>query len=286
MNSLTLKSPAKINLYLDVLHKRPDGYHEIRTLFERIDLCDTLTFHKTKTDSIISLTATSNRVPLDKKNLASRAAEVLLKKRGKGPGVHIHLEKRIPVAAGLGGGSSNAATTLLGVNQLFGLGLSRKELTRIGRKLGSDVPFFLLESPFALGKGRGDQVQPVRSSLKITHLIVNNKVMVSTREVYKRLNFALTRSGPGVKILKHFVETGDRSAVKEGCFNALENPAITYCPDIVQVKDLLKRYGLEGVLSGSGGSLFAFVKSLDQAKAVRKAILSKQDWDVFICRTY
>jgi len=285
MQSLTLKSPAKLNLYLDVLRKRSDGYHDIETLFERIDLFDRITL--TKIPKGIRLTSNTREIPWDATNLAYRAAELLFQKKGSGKGVHIHLHKRIPIAGGLGGGSSNAATVLLGLNRLFRFHLSQKMLLSLGRRLGSDVPFFLLETPFAIGTNRGDRLIPIRSSLNILHLIVNNRVKVYTEGVYQQVNFTLTRKSQGVKILQHFVEKGDLSGLIENCYNALEGSALKACPGILKVKETLTTLGAEGVtLSGSGPTVFGFAKSLSQIKALRKAILSKYDWDVFICRTY
>ena len=284
MQSLTLKSPAKLNLYLGLLRKRADGYHDIETIFERIDLFDRVTL--TKISSGIRITANTRAVQWDHTNLAYRAAEMILRKKGKGQGVHIHLRKKIPIAGGLGGGSSNAASVLLGLNRLFRLGLSRKVLLAMGRKLGADVPFFLLETPFAIGRKKGDQVVPIRSSMRVLHLIVNNRVKVSTQGVYQQANFALTKRAQGVKIFQHFMRKGDLSGLMKSCYNALEQPAMKRYPAVSKVKKTLQTFGLHGVtLSGSGPTFFGFAESLSQAKALRKAILSKHKWDVFICRT-
>ncbi len=283
--TLTLKSPAKLNLYLDVLRRRPDGYHDIITCFERIDLADRITL--TPASFGIRLTANTREIPWDETNLAFRAAEAILRKTGTRRGVRIHLHKQIPVAAGLGGGSSNAATVLLGLNRLFRLGLSRKALLILGRHLGADVPFFLLETPFAMGQKRGDQVRPIQSPLKISHLIVNNRVKLSTQGVYQQGNFTLTRKRPDVKILQRFLERGNLRGLVERCYNALEPPAAKSCPEILEMKKALQTMGLEGVgLSGSGPTVFGFAKNLHHAKRMRRTILSKHDWDVFICQTY
>jgi len=285
MNSLTLKSPAKLNLYLNVLRRRTDGYHDIETLFERIDLFDRVTL--AKIPSGIRITSNRKDIPLDASNLAVRAAQKILQRSRKGLGVHIHLQKRIPIAAGLGGGSSNAATVLAGLDRLFHLRLSQKALLAIGRSLGSDVPFFLLRTPFAVGRKRGDVVTPIRGSLKLIHLVVNNRVKVHTREVYQQANFTLTRRRGGVKIFQHFVERDDVTGLIDNCYNALEAPAAKAHPSILKVKKILKALGLKGVtLSGSGPTCFGFTDSLSQAKTLRKRLSRKYHWDVFICRTY
>ena len=285
MRSLTLKSPAKLNLYLNILRKRADGTHDIETLFERINLFDRVTL--TKIPSGIRITSNQKEIPLDASNLAVRAAQKVLRKRGKGFGVHIHLKKRIPIAAGLGGGSSNAATVLLGLNRLFHLRLSQKALLTIGRSLGADVPFFLLETPFAVGQERGDVVTPIRSPLKLIHLVVNNRVKVYTKEVYQQANFTLTRERRNVKIFQHFVERGDVTGLIDNCYNALEAPAAKAHPSISKVKKILKAFGLKGVtLSGSGATCFGFADNLSQARTICKRLSKKYRWDVFICRTY
>lgn len=284
MNSLVLKSPAKLNLYLDVLRKRPDGYHDIETIFERIDLFDRITLAKIP----FGIRITSNRrdLPLDQTNLAYRAASLIFRGKAKG-GVRIHLHKRIPVAAGLGGGSSNAATVLMGLNRLYHFRIPFRKLLSMGETLGSDVPFFLYQTPFAIGRKKGDQIVPVRSSLKMLHLIVNNRVKVLTKEVYQQVSFTLTKKSQGAKIFQHFIEKKDLNGLIENCYNALEAPAIKGYPGILKIKETLKAHGVEGAtLSGSGPTVFGFARSLSQAKALRKAILSKYDWDVFICSTY
>jgi len=192
------------------------------------------------------------------------------------------------VAAGLGGGSSNAATVLLGLNELFGFRLSQKALLGLGKRLGADVPFFLLKTPFAIGRKKGDQLTPFKTHLKFTHLIVNNRVKVSTQGVYQQANLGLTRKGGKVKIFQQFIKQHDDfKGVAKRCFNALETPAIARYPSILKVRQTLETLGVSGVtLSGSGPTFFGFAKNIREARAFRKAILSKHDWDVFICQTY
>ena len=149
MNRLVLKSPAKLNLYLDVLRKRPDGFHDIDTIFEKIALFDIITIKPLGKG--IKVTSDNPALPTGKKNLAYKAARILFEKTGFKKGVSINIKKNIPLSSGLGGGSSNAASTLLGVNRLFKLGLNKKELVEIAKTLGAYVPFFLYDYNFALG---------------------------------------------------------------------------------------------------------------------------------------
>ena len=285
MNTLTLKSPAKLNLYLNVLRKRPDGYHDIETLFERIDLADTITLRKTPIG--IRLTTDHPTLPIDSSNLAYRAAELFFQKLHRPGGIRIHLKKRIPVAAGMGGGSSNAATVLLGLNRLYGRPFPRKTLFQMAHKLGADVSFFLLQKSFAWGRKRGDVLTPISSRLKILHLIVNPEVMVSTKEVYEGLRIGLTKRAVDAKIFQRLLKDADLSGLIDKCYNVLEASVAHKCSPIYTVRQQLEALGLQGVtLSGSGPTLFGFTLNLQQARRFRESLLSQKNWNVFICKTF
>ncbi|MDP2905080.1 MAG: 4-(cytidine 5'-diphospho)-2-C-methyl-D-erythritol kinase, partial [Candidatus Omnitrophota bacterium] len=159
-NAVVIKSYAKLNLYLAVLNKRKDNYHNIETLFERIDLHDTIALKKLP-GKAIKIVCDHPAVPADTSNLCYKSAKLLQKSLGVNYGVEIKITKRIPVAAGLGGGSSNAAYTLIGLNKLWRLGLSKDKLARLGRLIGADVPFFIMNTPFAIATGRGDKIKPL-----------------------------------------------------------------------------------------------------------------------------
>ena len=285
MNALTLRSPAKLNLYLNVLRKRPDGYHDIETLFERIDLADTIRLRKIPKG--VLLTTSHPSLPTDGRNLVVRAAELFFKKLNRPGGVKIHLTKRIPIAAGMGGGSSNAATTLLGLNHLYKSPFPKKSLFQMGRRLGADVPFFLLQKRFAWGKKRGDSLTPIPSRMKILHLVVTPRVMVSTQAVYQGLRIALTKRASGVKIFQHLLREDDLSGLIEKCYNVLEASVTVKRPSIHTVRKTLEFLGLQGVtLSGSGPTFFGFPRTLPEAKRFRHMLLSRKDWGVFICKTF
>ena len=285
MRALTLKSPAKLNLYLNVLRKRPDGYHDIETLFERIDLADTITLRKTA--SGIQLTSDHPALPTDQRNLAYRAAELFFQKLRRPGGVRIHLKKRIPIAAGMGGGSSNAATVLLGLNRLYAHPFPQKALFRMARKLGADISFFLLQKSFAWGRGRGDLLTPISSRLKIIHLLVTPQVMVSTREVYEGFRIGLTKRPSDAKIFERLLRDADLSGLIDKCYNVLETSVADKYPPIYTVRRALEDLGLQGVtLSGSGPTLFGFALNLQQARRFRETLLSQKDWNVFICKTF
>ena len=156
MNELTIRANAKINLFLEVLNKRDDGYHNIETVFQSIDLYDTIVLRESHSDAI-QIESDHPRVPLDSSNLAHRAARLLAAESGRAPGIVIHITKRIPVGAGLAGGSADAAATLMGLNELWDLGLDTEALSQIGKRLGADVPF-CISGGTAMGRARGDRL--------------------------------------------------------------------------------------------------------------------------------
>jgi len=188
-NTLRLESPAKVNLRLEILKRREDGYHELRTVFQKISLHDTLSFSLRKGRGV-SITADHPKLPVGKKNLVYRAVQSMLKVSGYRGGVHVEIEKRIPLGAGLGGGSSNAATTMKALNQLLEMNLPEKELMRMGLEIGADVPFFFLESA-AIGSGVGERLKKVKLP-NLWYVLIYPNFEVSTRWAYQ--NFVLARS--------------------------------------------------------------------------------------------
>ena len=285
MYSLKLKSPAKINLYLKVLRKRKDGYHQIKTVFERISLCDDIEIKK-RTDKKIKIICNHPDVPKDRSNLMYRAADLLRRDYGKIVGLDIRLKKRIPVASGLGGGSSNAASVLLGLNRLWCLGLKTDDLLDYARKIGSDVPFFVLESSFAIGTGRGDKLENIPNLRSIWHILVVPRKKLSAKEIYSSLNLRLTKNRDNVNMLIYALRKFDLPQVKKYIRNDLEKAASKIFPKLFQIKEKLKSLGIEGQsLSGSGPAIFGIVKSRKGAETQAKSLKSKS-WQVFVVRTY
>lgn len=281
---LTLKSYAKVNLYLEVLNLRKDGFHNIRTIFERISLCDTISFKKIKSKAI-KIKCAHPAVPIDKTNLCWRAAKLLQDYSGTDKGVEIKITKRIPVAAGLGGGSSDAATTLIGLNKLWGLGLSREKLVRLAARIGADVSFFLYNTPFALGEGIGDRIKPLPQHRvrRFWHLLVVPDISVSTPLVYKEWDRAkknkkvwLTKPAPDVKMF-----------LSKPFFNSLEAVTLNLYPVVARVKDKLKRSGLDSVLmSGSGPAVFGILSSRKEAVSLsRKIAKNLRCRGIFVVKT-
>jgi len=292
MRDIDLHSPAKINLFLDVFGKRSDGYHDIITVFEKIDLCDTIRL-KSLPSGEIKLTSDNKKLPLGESNLAYKAALLLKNTYGTSEGVSIHIEKKIPIAAGLGGGSSNAATTLKGLNKLWKLGLGQNTLYDLGRKLGADVPFFIFNFPFALGVGKGDEVSPIKSALNMWHLIISPPVSVLTKDIYKETSLNLTESRPDVKIIVHAIRKNDLRGIKNGLHNTLEPIVNKKVTDIPKVKDFVKKMGFDAVkVTGSGPTIFVLTGDRKEAetlgKELRKSLTdkSKSGWSVFVAKTY
>jgi len=279
-DTLILDSPAKVNLRLEILGKREDGYHEIRTIFQKISLCDTLHFSLIRKRGIY-ISTDNPSLPAGEKNLAYRAAEMLFDRSDYKGGISIEIQKRIPLGAGLGGGSSNAATTLKALNLLLKTGLSRKELMEIGLQIGADVPFFLMKGA-AIGTGIGENLEKV----EIPHLwflLINPKFEVSTRWAYQ--NFVLTKKRFHYNIHKLLESPSKISRILR---NDLEEVVATAYPQINKMKEVLSSVGAEGVLmTGSGPTVFgvfpngkraleAFRKMKNEAKREGWIVLKTQ----------
>jgi len=273
-NTLLLRAPAKINLYLEVLGSRPDGYHEIRTVMQTVSLFDELSF-SLRDDAELLLRATGDGLPPPKDNLVIRAAELLRRRTGCRLGAEIRLSKAIPPGRGLGGGSSDCAATLLALNHLWRLNLPADELERLAAELGSDVPFFL-RGGTALCEGRGERLSPVKVPSTFHYVLVLPATTVSTRQVYAACERRLTRKGGGVSMRRMVsaLRSADVSLVGCGLYNALQAPAFLVNPKLRQIADALRglseRLGAMGLsLTGSGSGFFLLVE--DRVLARRAA---------------
>ena len=283
---LHLRAPAKLNLYLRVLGKRPDGYHEIETLFERIDLADELTI-EAHPDQLL-LTCTDSTLSCGEDNLILKAARLLRQASGTIQGARLQLIKRIPIAAGLGGGSSDAAATLLGLNRLWKLGLEPSRLQELGASLGSDVPFFLADAPWAIGRGRGERCEPLPGGLSLAHVLVVPDARLSTREIYESEGFNLTAQAPSISMMGHAFSNGSLSELAKGLWNDLEPEAIRRCPAISRIQHQLRAFGCLGTrLSGSGPAVFGLCRDAAQARAIADALPAKADssWRIAMVQT-
>lgn len=270
-------APAKINLFLEVDSKRKDGYHNITTLFLKVGLYDRLSFKET--DSGIKLICKHSLMPDDpKKNLVYRAASLLHKRLSNDKGIEIHLEKNIPIGAGLGGGSSDAAVTLLALNDIWELGLSTKELCTVGRKLGADVPLFLLPDAAVLAKGIGDRLKPQRVDKKFWIVLINPGIFVSTKDIYEAIPVSLTKTGIDVKLLIHALKNADIDLIGKTLFNRLEAVAFKRHKLLASVKQKVSALGVRAVLmSGSGSVIFGILRKRGEAVGIKSGLQGIHD---------
>lgn len=272
-------APAKVNLYLKVLAKRSDGYHDIETIMQTISLYDTLLFSESK-DSQIKLNCNNSLLPVDESNLIHKAIQILRDYTHCERGIDIYLKKRIPIAAGLGGGSSDAAATLLALNKLWQLGLRREELMNLGVKLGADVPF-LLEKGTVLARGIGDKLTSLKPIPKTWMILVCPPIKVSTKWVYDKVKFKLTKNDFAIKIVPQ--NWGDNLAFS--LFNSLEEITLRYYPIIDDIKKEFIRLGALGTLmSGSGPSVFGIAANKKEAKLIYNYFKSG-NYPVWLVRT-
>ncbi len=255
---LLVKAPAKINLSLDVLHKRPDGYHEVEMIMTTIDLADRIELTLLNEDKINILT--HNRfVPDDQRNLAFQAAKLLKERFAIKKGVTIAIEKNIPVAAGLAGGSSDAAATLRGLNKLWNLGLSLDQLAELGAEIGSDVSFCVYGGT-ALAKGRGELITEIPAPPTCWVILAKPFIGVSTAEVYRRLDLKNVNH-PNIGKMIEALQTKDYEKVCGQVGNVLEEVTLNLYPEVAQIKEQMKRFGADAVLmSGSGPTVFGLVQ--------------------------
>ena len=287
---LVIKSFAKLNLYLQVLNKRKDNFHNLSTLFCRIDLADTIIL-KNRKDNLIKIKCVHPDVPSNATNLCWRAAQLLRKKFNLKTGLSIEIKKRIPVGAGLGGGSSDAASVLLGLNKYWNLNLPKTELARLAAKLGSDLPFFIYDAKFAAAAGRGDKIKPIASlkKLKLWFILVYPMIKVSTPLIYQKFDHfsGLTRPHCNVKILTSELLKKGKEINANCLFNDLEVVTTRFHPVVNQVKKALSNIGLEKIMmSGSGPAVFAICNSQKQAKVLSGKLAKKHKaWDIFVTCT-
>ena len=276
MHSLTLKSPAKLNLSLKVIGRRPDGYHELVTLFHRISLCDEISF--TKKAEGVSIHSSNKELPCDKSNLIAKAYSLLKEKYPEMGGISVAIKKNIPIAAGLGGGSSNAASTLLALNQLYDLRLSRKVLARFGTKLGADIPFFLYEMNQAIGAGIGEKILSRAAKGKHWFLLVVSNKGLMTKEVYRELSpkertGSLTKEMATARILCKLLDCKDFAKASRLLRNDLEPAAFRLRASIKKMLDhLLKLGAFTARMSGSGPTIFAIFSSRKQAEQLASKV--------------
>jgi 4-diphosphocytidyl-2-C-methyl-D-erythritol kinase len=264
---------AKINLGLWVIRRRPDGFHEIVTVFHRISLHDTIQVEKAE-----SLEVLCKGGPEGADNLVHRAARALSDFTGQALPARIEIEKRIPMGRGLGGGSSDAATTLVALNRIYELGLPADDLIEIGARLGADVPFFLLDCGAALARGKGEKLTPLDSNLRAEVLICDPEFPVSTGWAYTQLETLGAYSSDkvaedGALRIVRALREGDLEAVAEGLHNDFEEVMFTFKPKMRRVDEDLARMGALGsLLSGSGSAFFGIGRDLRPGKSLGRVL--------------
>ena len=276
-----LRASAKVNLALEVLGKRGDGYHEIATVLQAVDLFDRLTV---ETADTLSLHTDDPELPTDEGNLVMRAARLLQKTAGIDRGARIELQKRIPVAAGLGGGSSDAAATLWGLNRLWGLRWPRARLQALAVELGMDVPFFL-GTGRAVARGRGEQLRTLPGAGGYALVLVNPREPLSTKEVYGRVPAGWHAEPTGTERVIEALRRRNVATLAAALTNNLERVVEPVLPVIGRMKAALLAAGALGaIMSGSGPTVFGLARSLDHARQVRSRV-SRAGWACWAVRT-
>ena len=306
---MKLDSFAKINLYLSVRTKRRDNYHGISTIFERISLKDTIILQSRK-DSQIKISTNHKKLAGDQSNFVWQAVELLRKKFKITQGLNIRITKRVPLGSGMGGGSSNAASVLLGLNRLWKLGLSVRQLAELGSKIGSDVPFFVYDCPFAIGRGRGEKITPLENleNVQLWHVIVVPRINVSTTLIYRKwdefkslkstpLNkrnlkennylTGLTTGKSGVKLITSVLKKNDLFLLNRAISNSLEPVTENLFSEVRRVKEKLLAQGAQLIrMSGSGPAVFGIVSSKKEAVLLSRRIKKGNPfWNVFLAKT-
>ena len=277
---MSVTAAAKVNLSLEVLGKRADGYHELATVMQAVDLADRLVLEDAEE---LTLTSSSPGIPTDAGNLALRAAVALREAAKADRGVHIRLDKRIPVAAGLGGGSSDAAAVLLGLNRLWALRWPLARLTEVAVTLGMDVPFFL-RGGVALGTGRGETLTSI-GGMPLALVLVNPGTSLSTAAVYGRVTPAMYSSGRHAQAMVEALRIRRTRQVAATLYNGLESAASGVSPDVGRMRAALLAAGAVGALmSGSGPTVFGVARSFEPARQIR-ARLVRPPWECWAVRS-
>lgn len=262
---MRLQAFAKINLGLDVLEKREDGYHEVRMIMQTIRMYDQLDMRKS-VEPGIHLTTNKKYIPVDENNLVWRAAKLMMDTCGIIEGVSIHLHKVIPVAAGMAGGSSDAAATLVGMNRLFHCGLSKEKLMELGVQIGADVPYCVLRGT-ALAEGIGEKLTVLPPMPDCWILIGKPGISVSTKYVYTTLDLNTDTVHPDIDGMKKALEDGNLYGITERMGNVLQDVTIPAYPEVERIKEQMKTLGaVNAMMSGSGPTVFGIFDNEEKAQ--------------------
>ena len=286
MDQITLKALAKINLGLDVVRRREDGYHEVRMIMQTIHLYDQLKIKKEETPGI-AIETNLSYLPTNENNLIYKAGKLLIDEFGIEQGVSVQLNKRIPIAAGMAGGSTDAAAMLYGMNEIFELGLSKEELMKRGVKIGADVPYCIMRGT-ALAEGIGEKLTALPPMVKCPVLIAKPKISVSTKFVYQNLKLDQQTVHPDIDGLIEHIKAQDLRAIANGMGNVLETVTIPEYPVIAQIKERMMEHGaINAMMSGSGPTVFGLFEDEETAQKayedMKETDLAKQ---VFLTSIY
>lgn len=274
MKEYRLKAYAKINLGLDVVRRLENGYHEVKMVMQTVGIYDELTF--TRRESGIVITTDSGELPTNEDNLIYKAAKLLLERYGVKEGVNIHLQKNIPIAAGMAGGSTDAAATLKGINVLFDLGCTEDELKELGVKIGADVPFCVMGGT-ALAEGIGEKLTKLSPAPDCFVLVAKPDINVSTKYVYEHLDAAGVEKHPDIDGMVQAIAAGDLQGVLNRMENVLESVTIVAHPIIDTIKSRMKELGaLNSMMSGSGPTVFGIFTDKEKAEAAYEQIKAEQ----------
>ncbi len=280
MQTLTLSSPGKLNLRLDVVGKRPDGYHLLRSVMERVSIADEIQINLVEKG--IQVSCDNQAIPEDENNTAYKAVKEILAYSSRNVGIEIAIKKNIPIAAGMGGGSSNAATVIKGINHLLKLKLSKEKLMQIGLKVGADVPFFLFEGP-AMAEGIGEQLKKIKTMPKLLFLVVNPNIKVLTSAVYRKYSMDhLPKKPPRFEVPFAYRTKRDVAKILH---NDLEKVTIKDFPIIGEIKgEMLKLGAIASQMTGSGPTVFGMFSDKAKLEKAYEKMEKKMDkgWKVFM----
>lgn len=282
---MIVKAPAKINLYLEIINKRQDGYHNIESIMHTISLFDILELTEIQEDKIELICKNCNLPSNDKKNLVYKAVMKFKERYNINKGIKIKLTKNIPMGAGLGGGSSDAAATLLALNKIWNINDNIKHLEILGAELGADVPFFITGGTAKIS-GIGDIVEKIDSDLNYDFILVKPNFGVSTVYAYSKIKFPLTNPQKITTIINNVVKnTLDFDVAKVLFFNRFEEFVFSEYPEIKQIKKTLNELGCVSLMSGSGATVFGLVKDSNKINCIVDE-LKKYNWNVWIASSF
>lgn len=274
MESLSLYAKAKINLGLDVLRRREDGYHEVKMVMQTVGICDRLEFTKLQEDCI-RISTDKEELPADEHNLIFKAAKLMKDTFGIREGVLVKLEKNIPIAAGMAGGSTDAAAAIHGMDRLFGLGLSLEEKQKLGVKIGADVPYCLMGKT-ALSEGIGEVLTALPPVPEAFLVVAKPDINVSTKFVYENLHADSLTSHPDIDGMVDSIQNGDLKGITDRMANVLETVTVKHYPIIREMKDFLKEQGaMNALMSGSGPTVFGVFEKEETARRAYEAMVKR-----------